>query len=154
MIPFRGRDPPSWVLPQDWPSYTLPIQRGIFGPVWKLKPVLKALWEEERAGTQGLLCQSRGKERREACNHCRSSSGPFRGCVVLYNEYRNRCANCIFSKHRDCSYATRYLHEHDGDYSPPKRRGPGHGGRQGEQEKGTRGLGSYSNPIDLTGNSD
>lgn len=142
-IPCNDFPPPVWVHTTDQDTYDLPIRRGVTGWLATLRPVFKALWEGSRFGTQALLCYSRGQERHEKCEHCESNQGPFPECVVLYNTYKNRCANCILSQQNDCFHATRYLHERDDDYHPPRRSDPrSHSDRRISQRiKRARGCG-------------
>lgn len=98
--------------------FEMEVQRAVAGPLTRMEPLFKKLWEEDRAATRALLCHSRGSEASTACNNCEENGGSLRGCVVLRNEYHNRCSNCIVSDRRDCSLSTRYLIEPDEDYAP------------------------------------
>ncbi|KAF3768235.1 hypothetical protein M406DRAFT_75499 [Cryphonectria parasitica EP155] len=63
-------------------------------------------------------CQNDRGSKQQKCNHCENDDGPFQECVVLADQYQDRCANCIMNKRRDCSYTTSYVEPDDAEYQP------------------------------------
>lgn len=126
--------------------FVMEVQRAVAGPLVRMEPLFKKIWEGDPAATRALLCHSRGSEAPMACNNCVERGVSLRGCVVLRNEYNNRCSNCIVFDRRDCSLSTRYLIEPDNDYAPQRLEASGRNSRDMR-----RGRGRHQSPIDLTG---
>ncbi|KAH8763812.1 hypothetical protein F5883DRAFT_559794 [Diaporthe sp. PMI_573] len=112
---------PSYIRTQmDWTLHQLPVQRAASGPIFSMVPILMSLGKEVATHWQALLCQTRGYEAPDTCRHCEERRGVFNKCVLLQNEFKNRCANCIFDERWDCELATIYNTEPDYDCVPPQ----------------------------------
>lgn len=99
--------------------YLLPVRRVVMDSLTSLAPLLLALLRGDRMAAQAFLCQTRGAEAPHPCGHCQDRTGVFEECVTLPTDFNNRCANCIFSGFRDCSWHRRYKVKPDDDYEPP-----------------------------------
>ncbi|KAK0621234.1 hypothetical protein B0T17DRAFT_617706 [Bombardia bombarda] len=94
--------------------------RLILGQYSQLKWPIYRMFEGDEVVQTATVCHAFGEEQPTSCDGCQN--GPFQGCVVYRNQFKNACSNCIFTGDEYCEWRTRKSKGQPSAFPAPERR--------------------------------